>query len=90
MSRTSSSRSSVDPETVRRSGELLERQSSHLTHLVDDLLDVGRIMRGRVALDREPLPLGAVVDTAIETVRSLARSQNARRCRSGALNRLCR
>ena len=45
------SRSSVDAETVRRSGELLERQANHLTHLVDDLLDVGRIMRGRVALD---------------------------------------
>ncbi len=69
------SRSSVDPETVRRSGELLERQSSHLTHLVDDLLDVGRIMRGRVALDRRALPLGEVVDTAIETVRSSLESK---------------
>ena len=52
------SRSSVDPETVRRSGELLERQASHLTHLVDDLLDVGRIMRGRVALDRRAVAAG--------------------------------
>ena len=64
------SRSSVDAETVRRSGELLERQANHLTHLVDDLLDMGRIMRGRVALDRAPLLLGSVVDTAIESTRS--------------------
>ncbi|HET9472416.1 MAG TPA: ATP-binding protein, partial [Steroidobacteraceae bacterium] len=64
------SRSSVDAETVRRSGELLERQANHLTHLVDDLLDVGRITRGRVALDRGPLLLSSVVDTAIETTRS--------------------
>ncbi len=69
------SRSAGDVETVRRSAELLERQSSHLAHLVDDLLDVGRIMRGRVALERAPLLLGSVVDTAVEAVRALARSE---------------
>ena len=64
------SRSAGDVETVRRSAELLERQSNHLAHLVDDLLDVGRIMRGRVALERAPLLLGSVVDTAVEAVRA--------------------
>jgi len=60
----------VDAQTVRRSGELLERQVNQLTHLVDDLLDTSRIMRGRVALDRATLLLSSVVDSAIETVRS--------------------
>ena len=63
-------RGTVDATTVRRSAELLERQANHMTHLVDDLLDVGRIMRGRIGLDREPLELGAVVDTAVDSLRS--------------------
>ena len=51
-------RGQSDPVTIRRSAELLERQASHLTHLVDDLLDVARITRGRITLRREPLNLG--------------------------------
>jgi len=71
-------RGQADPATIRRSAELLERQASHLTHLVDDLLDVARITRGRIALRREPLNLATVVDTALETVRPLLefRAQN--------------
>jgi two-component system CheB/CheR fusion protein len=38
--------------TVRRSGQMIERQANHLTHLIDDLLDVARITRGRVVLKR--------------------------------------
>jgi len=65
-----------DAMTVRRSGEMLERQATQLTRLVDDLLDVARIMRGRVVLDREPLSLASVVDTALETVRPLLESRH--------------
>ena len=36
---------------------MIERQASHLTHLVDDLLDVARITRGRVVLKRETMSL---------------------------------
>jgi signal transduction histidine kinase/ActR/RegA family two-component response regulator len=57
----------MDPPVVRRSGQMIERQASHLTHLVDDLLDVARITRGRIVLDRETLGLDTVVDAAIET-----------------------
>jgi len=64
-------RGQADPVTIRRSAELLERQASHLTHLVDDLLDVARITRGRVALRREPLNVASVVDTALEAVKPL-------------------
>jgi signal transduction histidine kinase len=46
---------------------MIERQASHLTRLVDDLLDVARITRGLVELVREPLSLDSVVDSAIET-----------------------
>jgi PAS domain S-box-containing protein len=64
-------RGPVDAETVRRSSELLERQSKHLTRMVDDLVDVARIMRGRVSLHREPVMVETVVNAAIESVRSL-------------------
>src|SRR6185295_1579587 len=59
---------SPDAATVRRSGEMLERQANQLTRLVADLLDVGRIIRGRVTLERRPLDLGRVLDTALEAV----------------------
>jgi signal transduction histidine kinase/ActR/RegA family two-component response regulator len=66
----------VDPATVRRSGQMIERQASHLTHLVDDLLDVARITRGRVALHREPLSLDSVVEAALETVQPVLDERN--------------
>jgi len=67
----------ADPVTVRQSGQMIERQANHLTHLVDDLLDVARITRGRVVLKRESLSLDALAETAIETVQPLldARTQ---------------
>ncbi|HET9228433.1 MAG TPA: ATP-binding protein [Thermoanaerobaculia bacterium] len=47
--------------------EIIERQTQHLTRLVDDLLDVSRITRGKVALAREPLDLATIVNRAVET-----------------------
>jgi signal transduction histidine kinase/ActR/RegA family two-component response regulator len=58
----------TDGDTVRRSGQMIERQANHLTRLVDDLLDVARITRGHVVLQREPMSLDAVVEDALETV----------------------
>jgi PAS domain S-box-containing protein len=49
---------------------MLERQTAHLTRLVDDLLDISRITRGTIRLQREPVLLATVIDQAIETARS--------------------
>jgi len=67
----------ADAPTVRRSGQMIERQANHLTRLVDDLLDVARITRGRVVLKRETLSVDTLVESALETVQPLldARSQ---------------
>ena len=72
------SKGNPDAATVRRSGDMLERQAKLLTRLVSDLLDVGRIMRGRIKLQRAPVDLAQVVDTALEAVRPQleARGQN--------------
>ena len=43
----------------------------HMARLLDDLLDVARITRGKVELKNEPVDLGDVVDTAIEAARPL-------------------
>jgi PAS domain S-box-containing protein len=64
-------RGQADAVTIRRSAELLERQASQLTHLVDDLLDVARITRGRIVLRRERLNLATVVNTTLEAVKPL-------------------
>jgi signal transduction histidine kinase/ActR/RegA family two-component response regulator len=45
---------------------ILERQVKHLTRLVDDLLDVSRITRGKVDLKVEPVELAVVVAKAVE------------------------
>jgi CheY-like chemotaxis protein len=66
----------ADAGAVRRSGQMIERQASHLTRLVDDLLDVARITRGRVELVRESLSLDSVVEAAIETVQPKFEARN--------------
>jgi two-component system, sensor histidine kinase len=48
--------------------EILERQSQQMIRLVDDLMDVSRITRGKIALRLEAVDLADVVRTAIETV----------------------
>ncbi len=48
--------------------DVIDRQTTHMTLLVDDLLDLSRITRGRLELRPEVIELGAVVDRATEMV----------------------
>jgi signal transduction histidine kinase len=48
----------------------MQEQVQHLVRLVDDLLDVSRIMRGRIELRREPVDLATVIHRSVEAVRS--------------------
>ena len=45
---------------------VVERQVSHLAHLIDDLMDVARINSGKVVLQREPVELNALVEHVVE------------------------
>jgi signal transduction histidine kinase len=54
------------PPVAARTRDVMERQLRHLVRLVDDLLDVSRISRGRLELRLEPLLLSQVVDSALE------------------------
>jgi signal transduction histidine kinase len=58
--------------------EMVQRQVTHLTRLVDDLLDVSRISQGRVELRLETLTLAQALDQAIETVSPMARDKEQR------------
>jgi CheY-like chemotaxis protein/two-component sensor histidine kinase len=55
---------------------MLERQVAHLARLVDDLLDISRITRGRIELRKERTELGPILDHALEATRALYRSMN--------------
>jgi signal transduction histidine kinase len=63
---------------VARSVAVIQRQSQHLARLVDDLLDVSRITRGKVELRRVPLDLVEVVNQAVETTRPLVDARRHR------------
>ncbi|MEP7245376.1 MAG: ATP-binding protein [Gammaproteobacteria bacterium] len=56
----------VSPNAVRQAREIIERQSLHMSRLLDDLLDVSRITRGSLELRKETLQISSVVETALE------------------------
>ncbi len=65
-----------DPDLVRRIGDILNRQVKHMAGLVDDLLDVSRVTRGLITLQRERLDLNIAVADALEQVSSLIQSKH--------------
>jgi signal transduction histidine kinase len=67
-------RASDDPQTVWCHG-VIERQIEHLTRLVDDLLDVSRITRGKINLELRPTDVATIVARAVETNRPLIDSR---------------
>jgi PAS domain S-box-containing protein len=60
------SRFAADPEFDQH-GKLMSRQLTHLVRLVDDLMDVSRITRGKIELRKERVDLGAIMAQAAET-----------------------
>jgi signal transduction histidine kinase len=53
-------------ETLHKERTIIERQVNHLVRLVDDLLDISRITRGRIELKRERIELSEILAKAIE------------------------
>ena len=60
----------ADPQLLW-SRDVIERQLGHLTRLVDDLLDVSRITRGKINLSRETVEVADLIARAVETVQPL-------------------
>ena len=59
-----------DPET-QRAHDVIRRQVVHLARLMDDLLDVSRITRGKLDLRRSTVSLDEVLQAAVESIRPL-------------------
>jgi signal transduction histidine kinase/ActR/RegA family two-component response regulator len=71
-------RRDASPATLEQARQTIDRQSAHLSRLLDDLLDLSRITRNVIELRREPVELRRVLQAAMENVRPLAEEQRHR------------
>jgi signal transduction histidine kinase len=58
----------ADGEPARHAHEAITRQIGHISHLVNDLLDVERVASGKIRLNRQPLDMAEAVRRAVATV----------------------
>ena len=61
-------------QSATQAREIIARQVGHLAGLVDDLLDVGRVMTGKIKLDRSPLDLHEAAGRALRTLRAAGKA----------------
>jgi PAS domain S-box-containing protein len=65
----------ADQDSIARWREIMERQVRNLARLVDDLLDVSRITRGKIELRKQSIDLAVIGARAVETTRPLIQSR---------------
>ena len=65
-------------EKADRGLETLERNATWLTQIVEDVLDVSRIISGKIRLDVQPVSLPLIVDNAVATVQPAADAKGVR------------
>lgn len=65
----------LDEKMTKRTSQIISRQVKHMTALVEDLLDVSRVTRGLVTINKVPLDLKSVVYSAVEQVRPFIEAQ---------------
>lgn len=64
-------RQEVKEPILKQSYDIIDRQVTQLTRLLDDLLDVARIMQGKMTLNMKPVQVDEIVEIAVETCRPL-------------------
>jgi PAS domain S-box-containing protein len=64
-----------DEGRVRQASRIISRQAAHMVELVDDLLDVSRVTRGLIELQKEDIDIKSVIAHAIEQARPLIESR---------------
>jgi signal transduction histidine kinase len=62
------------PDTIARAKVIIQRQSQHLSRIVDDLLDLSRAMSGKILLSRQPLEVSALVNACLDTFKATGRT----------------
>jgi PAS domain S-box-containing protein len=68
----------LPPDKAARGLETLERNATWLTQIVEDVLDVSRIVSGKIRLDVQPVELAMIVDNAVATVQPAADAKGIR------------
>ncbi|MBC7471358.1 MAG: response regulator, partial [Ramlibacter sp.] len=64
----------IEPERAGRYHDIIRRQNRHLAHIINDLLDVSRLMAGKITLERYPLNLADCVASCVEALRATERA----------------
>lgn len=65
----------LDEARIHRTSQIIDRQVSHMTHLINDLLDVSRVTRGMVELEKTPIDIRHIITDAVEQVAPLMQSR---------------
>jgi signal transduction histidine kinase len=68
----------LSTQKAARGLEILERNATWLTQIVEDVLDVSRIVSGKIRLDVQPVDLALIVDNAVATVQPAADAKGIR------------
>ena len=66
----------LPPDRAEHAVAVIERNATALAHLIDDLLDVSRIVAGTLQLAPQPVDIAAVAQAAVDTVRPLAAAKH--------------
>jgi len=72
------------PDRATHAVAAIERCASHLSRMIDDLLDVSRIIKGTLQLTRQPVDLVAAAEAALDTVRPSAVAKNVQLVLTGS------
>ncbi len=68
----------LDATAIGRAVETIDRNAKLQAHLIDDMLDVSRIISGKLRLDAQPVDLTTVVGAAVDTSRPAAEAKDIR------------
>ncbi len=68
----------VKPDEVEQAQHILSRQIENMSRMIDDLLDVARITRGRIELRKEPVPLEIILNAAADAARPICALRSQR------------
>ena len=68
----------LQPDTYSRAIDSIDRNAKLQSRLIDDMLDVSRIISGKLRLDTQPVDLTTVINSAVDTLRPAAEAKNIR------------
>jgi signal transduction histidine kinase len=66
---------SSDVDKVKKTSEIITRQVEHMTSLIDDLLDIARVTRHLIKLDKRPVDIRQILSEAVEQASPLIRAR---------------